>query len=171
GLVAAAAEACRTRSRDRAPMPFVIRLDHGDLRALAAVQLSSSWRRSNVDLKPYVRERTVARGLLGRYPPDWGQPPGPHDVHAVVVGLGSMGGALLLQLAGIAVPSPGRRTVLTVVDRDAVALQERLLTEGPGLAQCAELRFKGADVAAADISPAQFEDWTLDPIPASAIYI
>jgi hypothetical protein len=171
GLVAAVAEACRMRSRDRALLPFVVRLDHGDLRALAAVQLSSALRRSNVDLKPYVRERTVARGLLGRYPPDWGQPPGPHDIHAVIVGLGSMGGALLLQLAGIAVPSPGRRTVLTVVDRDAVALQERLLTEVPGLAQCAELRFKGADVAAADISPAQFEDWTLDPIPASAIYI
>ena len=171
GLVAAVAEACRMRSRDRALLPFVVRLDHGDLRALAAVQLSSALRRSNVDLKPYVRERTVARGLLGRYPPDWGQPPGPHDIHAVIVGLGSMGSALLLQLAGIAVPSPGRRTVLTVVDRDAVALQERLLTEVPGLAQCAELRFKGADVAAADISPAQFEDWTLDPIPASAIYI
>lgn len=170
GLVAAVAEACRTRSHDRAPLPFVIRLDHGDLRALAAVQLSSSLRRSNVDLKPYVRERTVARGLLGRYPPDWGQPPGPHDVHAVIFGLGGMGSALLRQLAGIAVPSPGRRTVLTVLDRDAAAL-ERLLAEVPGLALCAELRFKGVDVAAADISPAQFEDWTLDPVPASAIYV
>ena len=39
------------------------------------------------------------------------------------------------------------------------------------MALCAELRFKAADMAAADISPAQLGDWTLDPIPASAIYV
>jgi hypothetical protein len=171
GLAAAVSEATRKRSHDRLALPFVIRLDHRELRELATVHLASSLRQSSVDPKPYVREATVARGLLARYPPDWGLRPGPHDIHAVVFGLGETGRELVLQLARIAVPSAGRRTVLTVIDRDTDALKERLLAEYPGLSSCAELRFKRAEVASGDIPAADLSDWISDPLPATSIYV
>src|SRR5206468_3891947 len=79
GLSSAVAEVTRNlRSDSRPPLPFLMRLAHRELRELVAAQAMSSLRESKVDLRLYVRERTIARGLLARYPADWGLPPGPH---------------------------------------------------------------------------------------------
>lgn len=153
------------------PLTFLVRLAHRELRSLVATQIASAMRHNRVNLKLYVRERTIARGLLARYPADWGSPPGDGDIHAVVVGLGDMGIELLLQLARIAVPAPGRRTILTVLDRDAEGLKEQVLLENPGLAHCAELRFLNVDIRPSAMTADDAGKWLLSPVPATAIYV
>lgn len=160
-----------SRSPGVPPLLFLMRLAQRELRDLVATQATSSLRESKVDLRLYVRERTIARALLARYPADWGLAPGPHDIHAVIVGFGEMGSELLLQLARIAVPSSGRSTTLTVIDRDVDGLKERMLAAHPGLAECARLRFISADLRPNAIRAADIEAWMLDPLPATALYI
>lgn len=159
------------RASGRSPLLFLMRLAQREMRDLVATQAASSLRESRVDLRLYVRERTIARALLARYPADWGLPPGPHDIHSVIVGFGEMGSELLIQLARIAVPSSGRRTILTVIDRDVDGLKERMLATYPGLAQCALLRFISADLRPNAIKAADIEAWMLDPLPATALYV
>ena len=170
-LGTAVAQIGQERSPDLPPLPFVVRLAHNELRDLAIAHLTPSLSASSTELHVYVRERTIARGLLSRYPADWGMPPGPHDLHVAIFGFGEMGSELLLQLARIAIPSSGRRTILTIVDRDADAQKERLLAEYPNLTHCAELRFKKADVRFGAIAKEQFDDWLLGPLPATSIYV
>ena len=153
------------------PLTFLIRLGHRELRALIATQVAAALRESRVDLRLYLRERTVARSLLSRYPADWGRPPGPYDVHAAIVGLGDMGAELLLQLARVAVPSPGRRAVFTVIDTRAAGIRDQLLGESPGLANCGELRFITSEIQPSAIRANDVEEWFHTPLPATAIYV
>lgn len=170
-LASSVAIANASREQGRPSLTFLIRLASRELRTLMASQIATAMRQSNVDLRLYVRERTLARSLLARYPVDWALPPGPHDVHAAIIGLGDMGAELLLQLARIAVPTPGRRTVLTVIDRKANGLKEQLLLEYPGLAQCAELRFIEADLRPSALQASEAAEWFLQPVAANAIYV
>jgi len=159
------------RAAGAEPLTFLIRLSHRELRALIATQVAAALRESRVDVRLYIRERTVARSLIARYPADWGLPPGEHDVHAAIVGLGDMGGELLLQLARVAVPSPGRRAVLTAIDMRADGLKDQLLGESPGLANCGELRFIKAEVHPSAIRAEDVAYWFRAPLPATAIYV
>lgn len=159
------------RSAGAPPLIFLIRLSHRELRALIATQVAAALRESRVDLRLYIRERTVARSLLSRYPVDWGLPPGAHDVHAAIVGLGDMGSELLLQLARIAVPGPGRRAVVTAIDTRADGLKDQLLGENPGLANCGELRFVNAEIHPSAIRADDVAEWFQGPFPATAIYV
>ena len=170
-LASAVAAANARRDESRPPLTFLVRLAKGELRGLMGTHIASALEQNRVDLKLYVREQAVARALLGRYPSDWGLPPGDHDVHAVILGAGDMGAELLLQLARIATPTAGRRTILTVIDRDADALKERLLLEHPGLAHCAELRFFAAEIRGSAITASGAGAWLLEPLPATAIYV
>lgn len=169
-LASAVAAANDGREPER-PLTFFLRLANRELRGLMASEIAAALRESRVDLRLYVRERTVARGLLGRYPADWGLPPGAHDLHAVIVGLDDMGAEILLQLARVAVPAAGRRTVLTVIDRRADGLREQMLAENPGLAECAELRFVEAEAQAGALRADEARGWLLEPVPATAIYV
>jgi hypothetical protein len=171
-LAAAVAAVSREkRSSSAPPLTFLLRLSQRELRALVATQIAAAMRESHVDVRLYIRERTVARSLLARYPLDWGLPPGPHDIHAAIVGLGDMGAELLLQLARIAVPVPGRRAILTAIDTRADGLRDQLLAEHPGLANCGELRFVNAEVHPSAIKASEVDDWFQAPIPATAIYV
>ncbi|HTR84831.1 MAG TPA: RyR domain-containing protein, partial [Reyranella sp.] len=170
-LAGALAAANAHRAAGAPPLTFLVRLGHRELRALMGSQIASAMRQNRVDLKLYVRERTVARALVSRYPPDWGLPPGPFDIHAVIVGLGDMGAELLLQLARTAIPAARRRTIITVVDRDAEALRQQFLQDHPGLDHCAELRFISADVRASAVKAEDATAWLLAPLPATAIYV
>lgn len=174
-LAMAVARLCRRhRPAGAEPLVFLVRLGHRDLRALLRTQIASAIRDSNsrVTVRPYVRELTLARSLLLRYPADWGLPPGPHDIHAAIVGLGYMGGELLLQLARIAVPAPGRRCVLTVIDRDANGLRDQLLAASPGLVRCAdELRFIQAELNPSAIAADQAAEWFGGQLPVTALYV
>jgi hypothetical protein len=166
---------CRKhRAAGASPLVFLVRLGHRDLRSLLRTQIRSAIRESGslVDLRLYVREQTLARSLLSRYPADWGLPPGANDIHAAIIGLGYMGGELLLQLARVAVPAPGRRCVFTVVDRDANGLKDQLLAANPGLLNCAdELRFLPSDISPSAITADQVDAWFNAPLPATAIYV
>lgn len=159
------------RGAGREPLIFLMRLGNRELRALVATQVSVAMKESRVDLRLYVRERTLARSLLARYPADWGLAPGAYDIHAVVIGLGDMGAELLLQLARVAVPPPGRRCILTVVDNHADGLRDQLLAEYPGLEHCAELRFITAEIKPSAFRARDAEAWLLSPLPATAIYV
>lgn len=170
-LAGALAAANAERAAADSPLTFLVRLGHRELRALMGSQIASAMRQNRVALKLYVRERTVARALLSHYPPDWGLPPGPFDIHAAIIGLGDMGAELLLQLARTAVPPAGRRTIITVVDRDADALRQQFLHDHPGLENCAELRFIAADVRASAVRVEDATEWLLAPLPATAIYV
>jgi voltage-gated potassium channel Kch len=170
-LASAVAAANARRDESRPPLTFLVRLAKGELRGLMGTHIASALEQNRVDLKLYVREQAVARALLGRYPSGWGLPPGDHDVHAVILGAGDMGAEILLQLARIATPTAGRRTILTVIDRDADALKERLLLEHPGLAHCAELRFFAAEIRGSAITASLAGTWLLEPLPATAIYV
>ncbi|SKA21697.1 RyR domain-containing protein [Enhydrobacter aerosaccus] len=170
-LAGAVAEANEGRGVDERPLTLLIRLAHRELRALMATQIAAALRHSRVELKLYVRERAIARSLIGRYPPDWGQAPGPQDIHAAIIGFGDLGAEILLQLARVAVPLPGRRTILTVVDRDADGLREQLLAEHPGLANCGELRFIQAEVRPSAIKAEEVEAWLMAPVPATSVYV
>jgi hypothetical protein len=178
-LASSVARLCRRyRGRDAGRLDFLVRLGHRDLRSLMRTQISAAVRDSLVDLRLYVRERTIARSLLARYPADWGQPPGPHDIHAAIVGMGYMGSELLLQLTRIAVPSAGRRCVFTVVDQDAFGLRDQLLAEHPGIDNRAgTLRFFQSEISPSAISADQVARWFeayvdgQQPIAATAIYL
>ena len=45
-----------------------MRLHHRELSALVATHIAEAMRESRVDLRLYIRERTLARSLLARYP-------------------------------------------------------------------------------------------------------
>lgn len=173
-LAIAAARLCRSaRPRASDPLVLVMRLGHRELRALVRNQIAASLRAlgSPVTLRLYVREQTLARSLLSRFPADWAQPPDAHDLHVAIVGLGYMGGELLLQLARTAVPLPPRRAVVTVLDRNANGLRDQLFADYPGLPQCLDLRFVQAEISASAISAEQIEAWFGGPTAASAIYV
>ena len=159
------------RDPGRAPLTFLMRLGHRELHTLVATQVAEAMLESRVALRLYVRERTIARGLLARFPADWGLPPGPHDFHAVIVGVGDTGSELLMQLARIAVPAPGRRSVITLIDSHAEGLRDQILAEHPGLEKCAELRFIEHEVHASAIRASDAELWLRAPVPATAIYV
>lgn len=177
-LASSVARLCRWyRDRDE-PLDFLVRLGHRDLRSLLRTQIQAAAQKSHVRLSPYVREQTIARSLLARYPVDWGQPPGPRDIHVAVIGLGYMGSELLLQLVRLAVPLPGRRCVFTVVDREANGLRDQLLVEHSGLLHCAdEMRFFQAEISPSAITVDQVAEWLearpdgKETVPATAIYV
>lgn len=159
------------RPPDADPLVLLVRLAQRELRPLLSTQIAQAVHDSHVNLRLYIREHTIARSLLSRYPVDWGETPGPHDLHVVIVGCGEMGTELLLQLARIAVPMPGRRCVVTIVDRQASGLRDQLLATYPGLAQCADLNFVDAEIRPSAIMLSEVEQWFAGRLPATAIYV
>jgi hypothetical protein len=159
------------RPPDADPLVLLVRLAQHELRPLLSTQIAQAVHDSHVNLRLYIRERTIARSLLSRYPIDWGETPGAHDLHAVIVGCGEMGTELLLQLARIAVPTPGRRCVMSIVDRQASGLGDQLLAAYPGLAQCADLNFVDAEIRPSALMLSEVEQWFEGRLPATAIYV
>lgn len=172
GMATATASVARSlRPGDEDPLVLLVRLAQRELRPLLSTQIAQAVRDSRVNLRLYNRERTIARSLLSRYPIDWGEVPGSRDLHAVIVGCGEMGTELLLQLAKIAVPAPGRRCVMTIVDRHAGGLRDQLLAAYPGLERCAELNFFESDIHPSAIMRSDLERWLEGRPPATAIYV
>ena len=172
GMATSTASLTRSlRPPDADPLVLLVRLAQRELRPLLSTQIAQAVRDSHVNLRLYIRERTIARSLLSRYPIDWSEMPGPHDLHAVIVGCGEMGTELLLQLARIAVPAPGRRCVMTIVDRQASGLKDQLLAAYPGLAHCADLNFVDAEIRPSAIMLSEVEQWFEGRLSATAIYV
>lgn len=172
GMATATASLTRSlRPSGDDPLVLLVRLAQRELRPLLSTQIAQAVRDSRVNLRLYNRERTVARSLLSRYPIDWGEAPGGRDLHAVIVGCGEMGSELLLQLAKIAVPAPGRRCVMTIVDRHAGGLRDQLLAAYPGLQRCAELNFFDSEIHPSAIMRGDLERWLEGRPPATAIYV
>lgn len=160
-----------SRPGDAGDLVLLARLAQRELRPVLSTQIASAVRDSRVNLRLYMRERTIARSLLSRYPTDWGDTPEPRDLHVVIFGCGEMGTELLLQLARVAVPMPGRRCLVTVVDRQAGGLRDQLLAAYPGLTPCVDLAFVEAEVRPSAIMVSEVEKWFEQRMPATAIYV
>ena len=170
-LASAVIVANMRRAHQYGPLTLLISVKSEELRLLVAGEIASIAQKSRVELRFHVRERAVARSLLGQYPADWGLPPGAFDYHAVILGFGAMGAALLLQLARVAIPQPGKRVILTVVDRGASKLKEQLLIEYPRLPECCEIRFVDADLRATELRSSEASNCLFAPVPATSVYV
>jgi voltage-gated potassium channel Kch len=170
--VAAANVVCRRRrDKEAAKLQVVLALGRPDLRSLVSGQIVSAARDSGVELRLYVRETNVARALFTRFPPDWGLPTGAHDLHLAIVGVGTMGGELLMQAIRIAAPEPGKRLIVTLIDRDAGRIVETLRVDRPGIDLCCEMRVLVVDVRTHRIMPDDIDAWFGTAPPATSIYV
>jgi len=170
--VAAANVICRRRRDRNAPgLQVVLALARPDLRSLVSGQIVSAARDNGVELRLYVRETNIARALFTRFPPDWGLPTGAHDLHLAIVGVGTMGGELLTQAIRVSAPEPGKRLIVTLIDREAERIVEALRVDRPGIDQCCELRVLSVDVRTHRIMPDDVNAWFGTAPPATSIYV
>lgn len=171
-IVAAANIVCRQhRDASEARLQVVLSLARPDLRTLVSGQIVNASRASGVDLRLYVRETNIARALFTRFPPDWGLPVGAHDLHLAIVGVGTMGGELLMQAIRVAAPEPGKRLIVTLIDRDAERIVAALRVDCPSIDQCCELRVLAVDVRTHRILPEDVDKWFGTAPAATSIYV
>lgn len=70
----------------------------------------------------------------------------PRRMHVVIGGLGQMGEAVLLRIARSGHFANGRKVAVTIVDREAAAVRDRLADRYPMLASICDLDFLAADI-------------------------
>ena len=148
-----------------------IRVGHRAVRGFVEDQARRFLDSHGVDLRLYERELGIARSVLNRFPVDWGRAPGPFDLHAVIVGFGRMGHAMLQQLVQVGVSGVGRRSVVTVIDRNATSLGQSFLASRPELGASIELRFLDADLTIDTLAATDMRRWFAEPVPATGVYL
>lgn len=111
----------------------------------------------------------IARRLLKAFPPD--APVARSDdesVHLLLIGLGSIGQAVILQLARLGHYRSGKKPKVTVVDQQVSQHWRTLLKVYPSIEQW--VRVEKVEAKIEDIKPVDVRMWLYDESPVTKVY-
>lgn len=111
----------------------------------------------------------VARSMLREYPPDKRIATTDQRVHLLLVGLGSVGQSILLQLARMGHYRSGLRPKVTVVDRQVNLRLEQLQRTHPALRDWIDIETEESRIEG--IGEAEIEHWSTDQHPITMVYV
>jgi hypothetical protein len=120
-------------------------------------------------IRVFNQSELIARQMISRHQPDAPVATTNLGVHVVIVGMGSVGQAVLLQLARLGHYRSGEKPKVTLVDRDALDQLAKLKLDYPALTDFveAEANEKRIDsIAASDVS-----DWAAGERRITMIYV
>lgn len=126
--------------------------------------------RARSRIRVFSEPELVARRLIQSYPPDApvAQSDG-HGVHVVIVGLGSVGQSILLQLARQGHYRSGRKPKVTVVDRSVGERWREARQAYPALEQW--LQVEKEETRFEEVGPQQIRKWLTDERPVTVAYV
>lgn len=111
----------------------------------------------------------IARRIVASNPPDHAVATTSHRVHVLLVGLGAVGQAIVLQLARIGHYKSGSRPKVTAIDKDVNARWAQLTKAYPALSDWVEL--EPIENYIEDLSPADVRRWLHDVHPVTMVYV
>lgn len=120
-------------------------------------------------IRVFSEAELIARRLLRDYPPDLPVAMSAQGVHVLLVGLGSVGQAILLQLARMGHYRSGKKPKVTVVDRDVRRLWKQLIEAHPALEHW--LIVETEEKRIEDVGAEELGRWFSDECPVSVVYI
>ena len=120
-------------------------------------------------IRVFNEAELIARRLLRDYPPDTPVAMSDQGVHVLLVGLGSVGQAILLQLARIGHYRSGKKPKVTVVDRDVNRLRKQLIEAHPALEHW--LIVETEEKRIEDIGAEELGRWSRDERPVTVVYV
>lgn len=181
----------------RAQMLIAIREDHRENIALVRAAVSPAFGNPNLECKCMIesiifkqhinvedyfeaetleRIRTfneaeiIARNLFLAYPPDLPVAESTTSrVHLLLVGLGSIGRAVLLQLAYVGHYRSGKKPKVTVVDQNVEQKWLELLMAYPAFEQWVQVDRIESHIE--DLASTQISEWLQDEHPITGIYV
>jgi len=126
------------------------------------------------DMLPRVRvfneSELIARRMIRDYPPDATVAQTNQRVHVLLIGLGSVGQAIAIQLARMGHYKSGHKPKLTIVDRHVEDGWKQALEKHPTLTDwlpdvhCIESRIE-------DVQDSQVEQWLTGECPITMVYV
>ena len=126
--------------------------------------------RARPRIRIFSEPELVGRRLVHSYPPDAPVAQSEDDgVHVVIVGLGSVGQSILLQLARQGHYRSGRKPKVTVVDRSVGERWREARQAYPALEQW--LQVEKEETRFEDVGPQQIRKWLTDERPVTVAYV
>jgi len=120
-------------------------------------------------VRVFNESELVARRIITAFPPDQLVAQGDRGVHVLLVGLGSVGQALLVQLARMGHYRSALKPKVTVVDRHVKALWKQAREAHPALETW--LGIQTEETRIEDVGFQEIENWLTDERPITAVYV
>lgn len=120
-------------------------------------------------IRIFNESEMIARRLLRDHPPDAGVAMSDRRVHVLLVGLGSVGQSVMLQLARMGHYRSRKKPKVTVVDRNVKALWRQVQEAHPTLKDW--LTVETEETRIEDVGEAELERWLQDEFPPTMVYV
>jgi hypothetical protein len=111
----------------------------------------------------------LARRIVRDYPPDAPVATGQARVHLLLVGLGSVGQSILLQMARMGHYRSGHKPKLTVVDREVKARWREIREACPAVTEWLDVETHETRIE--EVSEAEIDHWARDEYPITMVYV
>jgi len=120
-------------------------------------------------IRVFNESELIARRLVRDHPPDAPVARTDRVVHVLLVGLGSVGQAVMLQLARLGHYRSGRKPKVTVVDHHVKAHWKQLQEAHPTISQWLSVETEETRIEA--VGEAELERWLRDEHPVTMVYV
>jgi hypothetical protein len=140
------------------------------IRAKHEFRLEDCFERNTLPrIRIFNQAEVVARRLIDTHPPDEPIALGNQGVHVVVVGLGAVGQAILLQLARQGHYRSGLKPKVTVIDRAASKRWDELKSAYPALPDWLDVELENARIET--ITAQTVKGWAVNERPITMAYV
>lgn len=120
-------------------------------------------------VRTFNESELIARRILRDHPPDAPVATRPRGVHLLLVGLGSVGQAILVQLARMGHYRSGLRPKVTVVDQHVKARWREVREAHPALVDWVQVETEETRIE--DVGQPELERWMRDERPVTMVYV
>jgi hypothetical protein len=120
-------------------------------------------------IRIFNESEMIARRLLHDHPPDAAVAMSDRRVHVLLVGLGSVGQSVMLQLARMGHYRSRKKPKVTVVDRNVKARWRQVQEAHPALKDW--LTVETEEIRVEDVGEAELEKWMQDEYPPTMVYV